>query len=139
MTTKTCAAYREFGGVWGNEPGFVKLTYDFANDTGATSHTAYYLGKANKELIILDATVLVETAVDSAGDAAVVKIGTTGVADSILTKSWGHQNCLTADARFMCMGAQGQVMEADDYVIAVLSVEALTAGKIHVYLRYANV
>lgn len=138
MATVTCAAYREFGGIWPNESGFVHLVYDFANDGGSISPTAYYLGRANKECILLDATVLVETAVDSAGDAAVVKIGTTGVADSILSKSWGHQSCLTADARFQCPGAQGQVMAADDYVIAVLSVEALTAGKIHVYLRYAN-
>ena len=138
MTTKTCAAFKEFGKTWSNESGYVKLTYDFANDTGATSHTAYYLGQVKAATVILDAEVVVETAFTGTG--AVVKIGTTGVADSILSKSWGDASVTmaAAGAKFDCPAARGQILSADDYVILVISTAAVTAGKLNVYLRFAN-
>lgn len=135
MTTVTCAAYREFGKLWGNEPGYIRLTYDFANDGGVHTHTAFYLGKAIADTVILDSLVVVEDAVVGAGSK--MKIGTTRYPDSFLSKSHGEPAYLTADARFEGT-LKGQKMAADDQVIMVLSLAAVTAGKVHVYLKYAN-
>lgn len=137
MTTVTCAAYQEIGGTFTNKVETYRFTYDFANDTGAATHSAYYLGRFKKKGIILRSLVHVETACTSTGSAT-MEIGTTTDVDCILTASTGAVASLVDDAVLKETAGQATHVHVDDYLYAVIGTEALTAGKVHVILDFMS-
>lgn len=141
MTTKTCAKYHELSGTFSTKPEIAAFTYDFANDTGESDHTAYYLGKFLKKSIILGSWVHVETAATSDGSAT-VKIGTAGGAtaddDCFLDATSGAVASLTKDAVVYESAGQGIVVNKDDTINMVIGTADLKTGKITLYVEYMH-
>lgn len=138
MTTVTCAAYHEVAGTFSNKPELFRFTYDFSKDTGAETHSAYYLGRFKKKGIILRSWTHVETAATSDGSAT-VEIGTTSDADGILDVLNGAVASLTDDAVLReATTGQGTVVAVDDYLFMVIGTAALKTGKIHVLVEYVS-
>ena len=135
MTTKTCAAYQEVAGTFSNKPETFRFTYNFANDTGAETHSAYYLGRFKKKMLIVSSKVHVETACTSGTSAATLEIGTTSDVDAVLKAATGVIGSLGDDAVLSETAGQGTVVQVDDYLYAVIGTEALTAGKVHVIVE----
>lgn len=128
--------HKTLGATFGNESKFVKLTYDFAEDGGATADTVK-LATIGTGIIITKCTVHVETACTSGGSATVQIGPTTADADGILAAT--AVASLTANHVVQTAAAQGLYVAADDTIDVVVATAALTAGKINVYLEYHSV
>lgn len=138
MAQKTAAAHKVLGPLFSNEVGFAKLTYDFANDGGATSDT-YVIGTAGRKIAIMDAMVHVETACTSGGSAT-VSIGVSGGdVDAFLDTTSGAVANLVDDFCEKETAGQKIVIADDGKIELVIGTAALTAGKINLYVKYINV
>lgn len=138
MAQKTAAAHKTLGPLFSNEVGFAKLTYDFANDGGATSDT-YVIGTAGRKIAIMDAMVHVETACTSGGSAT-VSIGVSGGdVDAFLDVTSGAVANLVDDFCEKETAGQKIVVAADGKIELVIGTAALTAGKINLLVKYVNV
>lgn len=132
------SAYRVLGEFWANDkqPETYKLTYNFANDTGAQG--TYTLGKVIDKCIVLGAVVQVETACTS-GASATVKIGTSsGDDDAFCTVTSGAVANLADDFTVRETAGQKLVIAENENINLVIGTADLTAGKINVYLTLAK-
>jgi hypothetical protein len=137
MANVNANAYKTIGGGFSNEVQHVKLTYDFAEDGGATADTVR-LATFGRKVVITDAVVQVETACTSGGSATVTIGLQTADADCFLTTAAGAVAALTDDACFKTTAGQAIVAPADEYVSVAIGTAALTAGKVNVFLTYRN-
>ncbi len=125
--------------VDGAQVGFLKATYDFAVHGGAISTIG--LGKYLPDnAVIIDGIVDVVTTLTSSGDTATVSVNSEGAGDLVaaiaindVSNPW--------DAGLQAIIPDGTDTNAikltDDREIAItVAVQALTAGKFHVLLRY---
>ena len=129
---------KKLGKVFSNEVGFVRMTYDFSLDGGATTDT-YVLGETEGKILILDAAVHVETAATSGGEAT-VKIGVNGGDDdAFLDTTSGAVAALTDDAVVKEVAGQSIVLADGAKIEMVIGTAALTAGKINVLVQYVNI
>lgn len=128
--------HKKIGPAWSNQEGFMKLTYDFSNDGGATG--TYTLANVDRKIMITKALVQVETA--CAGATAVVTIGSSsGDPDGFLDSTSGAVANLIDDYTVEEASANGLVVADTETINLVITTAALTAGKINVYIKYVNV
>jgi hypothetical protein len=140
----TVADHKTICEPFGNGESIVRVTYDFAEDAGTAG--AFNLVTADGDIVITDAHMYVETAFDSAGDAAVIDLGVVGVdTDSLIDNA--PQGRFAAGKFINCLTAlEGNVngtlyslpfLLADTKIIAMtVGTAALTAGKAHFFFRY---
>jgi len=119
-----------------NEVQYARLTYDFANDGGATG--ALVLADMPGKAMVLKAVVHVETACTSGGAATVI-IGTSDDTDAFMDLTSGAVANLVDDFGLEETTAVGAVLDAADQVLLTIGTAALTAGKINVELQYVLV
>jgi hypothetical protein len=138
MSAITCANHKTFGDAFLNEVCYTKLTYDFSTEGGATTNT-FKLGTTQGKIMIINATVQVETACTST-DAAVVTIGISGGdVDAFCAAATGAVANLVDD--FTAKETAGQkIVVADGGVITLYIADYdLTAGKINLFLEWMKV
>lgn len=138
MARKIAAAHKTLGGLFSNEVGYEKLTYNFANDGGATTDT-YVIGTAGRKIAIMDAMVHVETACTSGGSAT-VSIGVVGGdVDAFLDVTSGAVANLVDDFTEKETAGQKLVVASAGQIEVVIATAALTAGKINLLVKYVNI
>ena len=135
MAAKNAAAQKKMASGFSNERQFMKLTYDFANDGGATTDT-YRLAQVDDKILISEAIVQVETACTSGGAATVTIGAETADPDAMLAAQ--AVAGLTDDATFEVAAGQKLVVGSGDWITMSIGTAALTAGKINVYVSYYN-
>jgi hypothetical protein len=135
MANIEVAAYKTIDKIFTDERGFVKLTYDFAADTGGTSDT-FRLALVNSKIIITEAILHVETAFTSGGSAT-MDIGAT-TADADAFGDGIAVATLVDDYAIDTAAGQSLVVDAADYIALTFATAAMTAGKLHLYLSYYN-
>lgn len=138
MAQLTAAAHKTLGANYSNERQTVKLTYDFANDGGATADTIV-LGTAGRKILILDACVHVETACTSGGSATLAIGVSGGDADAFLDATSGAVANLVDDFCEKETAGQKIVVASGGKIEAVIATAALTAGKVNLIVSYVNV
>jgi len=136
MANVTANTYKTLDTLFTNERGFVKLTYDFAQDGGSTSDT-YRLALVNSKILITEAILHVETACTSGGSATVT-IGAE-TADANAFADGVAVATLVDDYAIDTAAGQSLVVDAADYISLTIGTAALTAGKINLYISYYNV
>lgn len=137
MAEVTANAHKTIGKLFSNEIGFEKLTYDFANDGGATADTVTLATMSGKK-VILNAVAQVETACTSGGS-AVVNIGILGGdVDAFVANTAGAVASLTDDATIKEDAGQKIVVADGGKISVAIATAALTAGKINLYIQFAN-
>lgn len=125
------------GAVWSNERGFMRLTYDFAADGGATTST-YRLAAITGKMLITEAVVQVETACTSGGSAVVTIGAETADPDGFLDATSGAVANLIDDFTVVETAGQSLVVDTGDYITLEIATAALTAGKINVFVSFYN-
>lgn len=143
MTT-AAAAMKTVGYGFTGKKETVQVTYDFANDGGATG--VIQLAKAADDLIVTSAHAVVKTACTSGGSAT-VKIGVTGADSALFGTTTGAVANLTASKYLPQDVVEGtpntfgfpRKIAAGDYVLLTIGTAALTAGKIVVTLEVMKV
>lgn len=119
-----------------NEVSYVRCSYDFANDAGATG--ALVMADFPSKAMILKAVVHVETACTSGGSATVI-IGTSDDTDAFMDLTSGAVANLVDDFALEEATAVGSVLDAADQILLTIGTAALTAGKINVEVQYVLV
>lgn len=120
------------GAPFENDTDLVRVTYDFAADGGATGD--YDVLEADGSCIVELEYLIVETEVDSAGDACVLDLGKgdggTGYFSDLAEGSLAADaiNAPTAENRFI------ELTDGEKIVLGVEG-EAATAGKFHMVFR----
>ena len=110
----------------------VRVTYDFANDTGATAD--YTVLTAESACIVECEYLIVETEVDSAMDGTVLDLGKaaggTQFFSNLAEAALGADaiNAPTAENRFV-------ELTAGELIVLGIETEAATAGKFHMVFR----
>jgi hypothetical protein len=138
MGAVNCAEYKKIGSAFPNEVCMSKLTYNFANDGGATTST-YRLAKTEGKMMVTKAVVQVETAC-TATAGAVVTIGAEGVdVDCFMDATAGALANLADDYAVVQTAGQKVVIGSGDYITLYIATQALTAGKINLFLEWVKV
>lgn len=138
MAQKTAAKHKTLGRGFSNEVQYAKLTWNYADDGGATTDT-YVLGTADGKILILDACAHVETACTSGGSAT-VKIGISGGDDdAFLDVTSGAVANLVDDFTEKETAGQKIVVADGGKVEMAIGTAALTAGKINLIVKYVNI
>jgi hypothetical protein len=118
--------------------GIARARYSFAKDGGAVGDIVLSGDGIPKGAIVLDVLIKVDTAPDSAGHTATIAVKVQGAADLQAAK-------VVAEAPWSTAGAKRGTLDADTAPIlltarrritATVAVQALTAGKFSVYVRY---
>jgi hypothetical protein len=132
------AAHKTLGKLFSNQIQTEKLTYDFAEDGGATG--SIELGTFANKSLVLDAWVHVETACTSGGSAT-VEIGINDAdPNAFMDTTSGAVASLVDDlVHNEAAGQIGLVAAANDTVRLTIGAETLTAGKINVIVSYMNI
>jgi len=119
---------------YNDDINYVKGTYDFSEDTGATTST-YNLVKIPVGCVVVDAFLHVETAGTSGGSATVI-VGQTSDTDSIiesvavasLTENSVHN-----------LAAKRYTASGENNFLMTIGTAALTAGKFHLHVWFKKV
>jgi hypothetical protein len=131
------AAHKTIGATFSGSPEWVKLTYDFAEDTGAVAN--YELATFASKCLVLEALVHVETLCTSGGSATVaIGINDTD-ADAFMTTTTGAVANLADDFVSKISTTDWGVAQEDDTIRLAIATAALTAGKINVWVQYVTV
>jgi len=137
MAQVTAAAHKTFGRGFSNELGYVKLTYNFANDAGAAADTVK-LGTTDGKICVVMSRVVVETACTSGGSATMIIGVNGGDTDAFLDTTSGAVASLTDDSVHQETAGQGLVLASGAVIEADIATADLTAGKVHLHLWYVN-
>jgi hypothetical protein len=124
---------KEIGATYTGKPEYIKLTYDFSKDGGATADT-YRLASVVGKILITEAHYYVETAATSGGSATVTIGAETADADAFMAAA--AVASLTANAVDAVAAGQELVVASGDHISLTIATAALTAGKIHLFLTY---
>jgi len=135
MANVTANTYKKIDRGFSNERQFVKLTYDFAQDGGATADTVR-MAEVNGKIIITECILQVETACTSGGSATVSAGAETADADAF--GSAIAVATLVDDYAIDTAAGQSLVVDSGDYLSLTIATAALTAGKINFYISYYN-
>lgn len=121
-----------------NREATARATYSFAKNGGAVGDIVLTGDTIPKGAIVLDTLIKVETAPDSANDTATIAVKVQSAADLQEAK-------VISGAPWSTTGAKRGSLDADTAPIlttarrkitATVAVQALTAGKFKVYVRY---
>ena len=140
----TVSDHKTVGVVFGNAEEIVRVTYNFAADAGTAG--AFNLLTASADIVITDFYVDVETAFDSAGDAAVMDVGIVTTAPAILVQDaaqakWAA-NAFIKPHNLIEGNTTGEVFAlplkvSEDAVVAMtVKTAALTAGKCEFFFKF---
>ena len=135
MAIVTANTYKTLDTVFTGERGFAKLTYDFAQDGGATADTVR-LALVNRKIIIVECLLQVETAFTSGGSAT-MDIGAT-TADADAFGDGIAVATLVDDYAIDTAAGQSLVVDAADYIALTFATAAMTAGKLNLFISYYN-
>jgi len=138
MATVTAKAHKTFGRGFTNETGFVRLTYNFADDAGAFADVVK-VGTVDGKIMIQQAFVHVETACTSGGSATVAVGAATADADGFLTAAHGAVASLVDDFTYQDATSVGLVVGDGDTILVDIGTADLTAGKINVLIWFVNI
>jgi len=124
-----------------NQLEYLRVSYDFAADTGATG--TYDLMIASSRMLIVHAHLTVKTACTSGGSATVA-YGVTGSASKFMNATQGAVASLTANATIVPPAVEGTpnvlpfpyLMALNDKLLMTVATAALTAGKIEFVIGY---
>ena len=113
---------------------YVKGTYDFSEDTGATTST-YDLVEIPVGCVIVDAMLHVETAGTSGGSATII-VGQTSDTDSIIESV--AVAALTENS-VHSLAAKRYTASGENNLLMTIGTAALTAGKFHLHVWFKKV
>lgn len=136
MANVNVAAYKTLGAGFSNEEKTAKLTWAFS-DGGATTDV-YRLATTGRKILVLDATVHVETACTSGGSAT-FKIGATSADDDAFLDTTSGAVASMVDDYVVRETTSALVVGSGDFIALVIGTAAATAGKVNVFLRYRNI
>jgi hypothetical protein len=121
-----------------NREAVAKATYSFARDGGAVGDIALVGDNIPKGATILDTLIKVETAPDSAGHTATVALKVQSAADLQAAKVVSEAPWSTTGAKRGGLTATTApvLLTARHAITATVAVQALTAGKFTVFVRY---
>jgi hypothetical protein len=138
MATQTSTALKTFGGGFSNETQTQRLTWDYSVDGGEADDTVR-IGYTSSKILILDSRVHVETAGVSGGSATLILGIEGGDTDAFLDATSGAVASLTDDSVHSETAGQNIVVAAGSYIAADIATADMTAGKVHLWIRYVRV
>ncbi len=120
-------------------PNYCIAEYDFSKDGGAVSQITLRGDTVPSGAYVDQATVLVETAPTSAAQTATISVDVEGAADVqtavvVSNAIWASSHPFIADK--LDAAGEGFKTSADRAIKATIAVQALTAGKFKVIVRY---
>ena len=136
MSEVTCAAHKTFGRGFGNELQLVKLTWNFANDTGEADDT-YKLGTVDGKILVVGSWVEVETTCAGASGTMIIGVKS-GDVDAFLDITSGAVANLAAGFVDKETTGQGIVLADGAVILADIATTDFSAGKVHLHLLYVN-
>lgn len=118
--------------------GLARARYSFARNGGAVGDIVLSGDSIPKGALVLDAVVKVDTAPDSADDTATIAVKVQSAADLQAAKAVAEAPWSTAGAKRGTLVATSApiTLTARRKITATVAVQALTAGKFSVYVRY---
>ncbi len=139
MTAQTSENIKTISGAWTGKSDELLMTWDFSIDGGESDDTVR-LCAISSRIVVIEATVFVATT--CAGDGATVTIGIEGgQTDAFLHSSRGQVADLAAGYVVQEANSQGMLIDgssATKYIAIDIADVDLTAGKIHLFMRYVK-